>query len=237
METIQKTLTVFRSELKYLIGLQDRMHLIKCLNALLVPDAYGGYDGYSVRSVYFDGLDNQDYNEKMRKFDFVKRVRLRVYDIHSDTAKFEIKRKKSGNQIKDSIIVRKEDALEMLDGNFEVLKKYEGPTAELGYELCSTMGYRPVSMVEYKRRAYTHPFFNTRLTLDNELRYCNWDYDLYGEKTNYKQVLPLTDTILEVKYDRYLFPQLQDVLKQCNLKKCPVSKFGSSRELLQQFYY
>lgn len=230
-------LTVFRTELKYMIDLPDRLHLIKRLNTLLVLDTYGGYDGYYVRSVYFDSFDNQDYNEKMKKFTFLKRVRLRIYDIHSPIAKFEIKRKKAGRQIKDSLIVTREDAKELIKGNFEVFKHYEGETAELGYEICTTMGYRPVSMVQYKRRAYTHPFFNTRITLDNELQYCNFDYDLFKEKPNYKKVMPQQYTILEVKYARFLFPQLQDVLKECNLQKCPVSKFASSRELMQHYYY
>lgn len=234
---MKEKITVFRSERKYMLGLEDRMRLIKSLNALLIPDAYGGYDGYRVRSVYFDGLDNQDYNEKMQKFEFVKRVRLRVYSLEDQMVKFEIKKKKSGNQIKDSLLITREDAMEMIDGNFEVLKKYPGDTAELGYEVCTTMGYRPISMVEYKRRAYTHPFFNTRMTLDNELKYCNFNYNLFDENPNYQQVLPLTETILEVKYDRYLFPQIQDVLAQCNLKKCYVSKFGSSRQLLENYYY
>ncbi|SFH58491.1 polyphosphate polymerase domain-containing protein [Pisciglobus halotolerans] len=234
---VENNLTVFRTELKYLIDLPDRLHLINCLDRLLVPDAYGGYDGYQVRSVYFDSFGNQDYIEKMEKFAFVKRVRLRVYDIHSDIAKFEIKRKKSGRQIKDSLIVTREEANQMLQGNFEVLKNYEGITAELGYDICTTMGYRPVSMVEYKRRVYTHPFFSTRITLDSDLKYCNFDYDLFEENPNYKKVMPLTDTILEVKYARYLFPQLQEVLEHCDLKKCPVSKFASSRELLEAYYY
>ena len=63
---MKEKITVFRSERKYMLGLEDRMRLIKSLNALLIPDAYGGYYGYRVRSVYFDGLDNQDYNEKCK---------------------------------------------------------------------------------------------------------------------------------------------------------------------------
>ena len=73
--------------------------------------------------------------------------------------------------------------------------------------------------------------------MDNELQYCNFDYDLFEEHPNFKKVMPQNQTILEVKYARFLFPQLQDVLKQCNLKKCPVSKFASSREMLQGYYY
>ncbi len=237
MEQLKQSLTVSRKELKYFLNIEDRMRLIAALDKILVPDAYGGYDGYRVRSVYFDGYDNQDYVERREKFNFVKRIRVRAYTPEDQTAKFEIKKKWQHGQVKDSVIISREDAQEMIKGNFDVLKKYDDPTAELGYEICTTMGYRPVSMVEYKRRAYTHPFFSTRITLDSELQYCNFNYDLFDENPNYEQVLPITQTILEVKYDTYLFPQIQTVLASLNLEKCPISKFASSRSLLQGYYY
>lgn len=232
-----KSLSVFRSERKYLVNYQDRMRLISNLDKLLIPDAYGDYNGYKVKSVYCDGSDNQDYIEKRSKFNFVKRICLRIYHRDDPVAKFEIKRKTQQNQIKETVIVTRADAKEMLQGNFAVLKNYEGPTAELGYEVCASMGYRPISLVDYSRRAYTHPQFNTRITLDSELSYSNFAYDMFNEHATQRQVLPLNYSILEVKYETYLLPQIQAVLKACHLKPCPISKFGSSRALLEEFYY
>ncbi|MGI6578678.1 MAG: polyphosphate polymerase domain-containing protein [Saccharofermentanales bacterium] len=232
-----KKLTVQRSELKYLLGLEDRLFLLKALDTLLTPDAYGDYSGYSVRSVYFDGVDEQDYIGKKKKVGFQKRIRLRIYDTSDQTAKFEFKKKWSDNQIKESQVVSRADALEMLGGNFEVLRKYNTDTAKLGYELCKTMQYRPVSMVQYKRRAYTHPQFSTRITLDNELQYCNFNNGLFEpDNHNFINVTDITETILEVKYENFLLPYIQQVLQQCNLKKCHISKFGSSRALLDQLH-
>lgn len=59
-----KLLSVSRREVKYLISLEDRLFLIDALDKLLTPDSYGGYDGYVVRSVYFDSLANDDYIDK-----------------------------------------------------------------------------------------------------------------------------------------------------------------------------
>lgn len=239
MENIKNTknLSVARSELKYLLNMYDRLKLIRALDTLLIPDKYGAYNGYSVRSAYFDGVDNQVYTEKIKKFDFKKRIQIRAYTPDDQTAKFEIKKKWTHNQIKDSLIVSREDAQAMIAGNFEVLRKHDVPTAELGYHICTTMGYRPVSMVEYKRQAYTHPHFNTRITLDNNLEYTDSNFTLFGENINYKKVIGLKGTILDVKYDRFLFPQIQHVLAECDLQKCPISKFGSPRSVLQEFYY
>lgn len=234
----QKKLVVRRSELKYLIDLKDRLFLIKALNTLLTPDAYGDYSGYAVRSIYFDGVDDQDYWGKVNKIGFQKRVRLRIYDTNDQTAKFELKKKWRDDQVKESLIVTRADALEMLEGNFEVLKNYDSDVAELGYEICSTMQYRPVSMVQYKRRAYTHPQFSTRITLDNELQYANFDNGLFEpDGHNFVNVTDITETILEVKYENFLLPYVQDVLKQCDLKKCHISKFGSSRSILDELNF
>lgn len=235
--TASDKLTVSRKEFKFLLGLEDRLKLLQALDTLLIPDAYGDYDGYSVRSVYFDGIDNQDYYQKLTKEAFQKRVRLRVYNPTDETAKFEIKKKWSHSQIKETVVVTREHARQMLEGDFSSLLEYDDPTAELGYEICTTMSYRPVSMVEYKRKAYTHPQFSTRITLDNELRYRNWEYGLFDDDDqNYRAVTDLRETILEVKYDTYLLPYIQDVLASLNLRPCPISKFGSSRSLLAEFY-
>ena len=63
----QETITVSRREFKYMVDLKDRLYLLDALNKILVPDAYGGYNGYRVRSVYFDAIDNQDYIGKMKR--------------------------------------------------------------------------------------------------------------------------------------------------------------------------
>lgn len=231
-------LQVTRAEKKYLVGLRDRLYLIDSFNRILKADAYGDYSGYSVRTVYFDGLNNQDYLERKYKSPFQKRIRLRVYDPRDKNVKFEIKKKWTHSQVKDSIVISREDAQEMLMGNFEVLKNYDDDTARLGYELCKAGGYRPVSMVEYKRRAYTHPQFSTRITMDSDLRYSDKDFNLFSlDAIDYRNVTDITSTILEVKFERFLLPQIREVLANVDLKKCPFSKFGHSRALLEEYYY
>ena len=235
-ENPKKDIRVSRKEMKYMVDLEDRLYLISALNKILIPDVYGDYNGYSVRTLYLDGVDNQDYMSKKNKQDFRKRMRIRIYKPTDELAKFEIKRKFHGRQVKDSVLIKKEDVIEIQKGNFEPLLNYDSPTARMGYELGHSMGYRPVSVVEYKRRAYTHPSFNTRVTLDNMLRYKSIVNDLYAEDINFNYAMPLRNTILEVKFESYLFESIQKVLANCNLQKCKISKFGSSRALLEEYY-
>lgn len=231
-----KVLAVARKEIKYMVSLPDRLFLLDALDKLMTPDVYGGYDGYTVRSVYFDSITNEDYWDKKEHADQKKRFRLRVYHPDDTKAKFELKRKNFGRELKESVFVTREDAQKILQRDYSVLLHYNNPTAHYAYDLMRTRLYRPVSMVEYDRRAYTHPNFNTRVTLDNNLRYCMFDFDLFSRQPNFQSALEKDKTILEIKYDRFLFKQIQEVLAQCDLTQKPPSKFGSSRKILDQFY-
>ncbi len=232
-----ETLSVSRKEVKYLLSLPDRLFLLQALDKILTPDAYGGYNGYTVRSVYFDSITNEDYQAKKDHADEKKRIRLRVYHPEDEYAKFELKRKYFGREKKESLVVTREDAKELLKGNYEVLLHYESGMLPYVYDLMTSRMYRPVSLVEYDRRAYTHPNFNTRITLDNNLRYCDFCYDLFAKHLNFREGMPKDQTILEIKYDRFLFKQIQEVLGKCDLSGKPPSKFGTSRQLLKTYYY
>ena len=231
-------LSVSRREVKYMISLEDRLYLLNALNKILTPDAYGSYNGYTVRSLYFDSIANDDYIDKKNGEAHKLRIRMRVYDPDDKRVKFEMKRKAYGRELKESIYITREDAKELMKRNYAVLLKYTQPVAKYAYEIMSARLYRPVAIVEYDRRAYTHRNFNTRITMDNNLRYCDFTYDLFSHNLNFKKAMDGDMTILEVKYDRFLFKQIQDVLRHCDLHSFkPASKFGSSRQLLKEYYY
>lgn len=68
------------------------------------------------------------------------------------------------------------------------------------------------------------------------MRFCEFDHDLFAKHLNFKSAMPKEQTILEIKYDRFLFKQIQDVLSKCDLSKKPPSKFGTSRQILKEYY-
>ena len=236
-QTKTQLLSVSRREVKYLISLEDRLFLLDALNQLLTPDTYGGYNGYTVRSVYFDSVANDDYLDKREGVPEKKRIRMRVYHPDDEKVKFELKRKSYGRELKESQIISRADGKELLRGNYRVLLAYDSAVARFAYDLMTTRLYRPVSLIEYDRRAYTHHNFNTRVTMDHHLRYCDFCYDLFSHRLNFKEAMPKEDTILEIKYDRFLFKQIQELLGKCDLTRRPPSKFGTSRSILKQYYY
>ena len=230
-------LTVSRREVKYYVSLVERLMLIKNLNYILEADEYGGYNGYKVRSLYFDTPGNQDYHDKVNKKKFRTRVRLRIYDVNDQYAKLEVKRKFYDKQIKDSLKISKADAIELIAGNYDVILKYPSDITELFHSLIAGKKYRPVTIVQYSRRAYTHRDFNTRVTLDNNLCYCEFNDNLFSEKLNFKHAMPLDKTILEVKYEKILFPAIQNLLNLLQNEEKAPSKYGTSRNLLKTYNY
>lgn len=231
-------LSVSRKEVKFLVSSTDRVYLLNSLSQILVPDKYGDYNGYKTRSIYFDSIDNEDFREKQIKTEKRKRIRVRIYNEEDKFAKFEVKRKHFERELKESITITKEDAIRLINREYSVLLNYkDNPLYEYAFNLMKSKSYRPVSMVEYDRRAFTHEFFNTRVTLDNNLRFTNFNYDLFNKNINFQKGLPGDKSILEVKYDRFLFQQLQEVLSKCNFVGKPPSKFGTSRQLLNTYYY
>ena len=231
-------LSVSRKEVKFLVSSTDRVYLLNSLSQILVPDKYGDYNGYKTRSIYFDSIDNEDFREKQIKTEKRKRIRVRIYNEEDKFAKFEIKRKHFERELKESITITKEDAIRLINREYSVLLNYkDNPLYEYAFNLMKSKLYRPISMVEYDRRAFTHEFFNTRVTLDNNLRFTNFNYDLFNKNINFQKGLAGDKSILEVKYDRFLFQQLQEILSKCNFIGKPPSKFGTSRQLLNTYYY
>ncbi|WCM69855.1 VTC domain-containing protein [Clostridium perfringens] len=56
---------VNRRELKYVISEFDYYKLENLLKKILIPDKNNGSYGYSIRSLYFDSIDNCDYYAKL----------------------------------------------------------------------------------------------------------------------------------------------------------------------------
>ncbi len=230
------TMVVRRCEKKFAIGPEDHVRLLQAFHTLLTPDVNGGEFGYTVRSVYFDTMSNTDYFDKIYKARVRKTIRLRTYNSDSSVTKLEIKYKWGENQVKKSVVISKEDARALIDRNWEVLLKYNDSTAFDGYQKLKAGVYRPVSFIQYDRRAFTHRDFNTRLTLDNHVLFSNESFNLFKPDLDFCTPVMTHNSVLEVKYERFLLPFLQDLILSCELLGKPISKFGTSRRIVQRYY-
>ena len=102
---------VLRQEKKYLISKSDYIKYSAAFNTYLAQDENNGEHGYTVRSLYFDTLFDNDFNEKEEGVDIRRKIRLRIYKPTDEFASLEMKQKQGSQQLKRSLKMSKEDAI------------------------------------------------------------------------------------------------------------------------------
>lgn len=234
----ETALTVFRNEKKYLMPYSDALSIREKLDGILARDGHSETEGYVVRSLYFDSINNIDYKTKLAGVEKRKKIRIRIYSPDAQMCKLELKEKDGDLQHKVSIWIAREDAQELSKMNYSALTKYfeESQDAILIYTKMVMGGYRPVVMVEYDRIAYTYPVYNTRITVDMNVRSSESNLDLFSEEPLYT-ILMREDVVLEVKYDRKLARFISDILRQYHLTQCSVSKYCMGRKNFSDFEF
>lgn len=224
------TLSVSRCEYKYLMNYADAVRLKSVLSEILTLDRG---EPYKVRSLYFDSLNNIDFHAKMGGENVRKKIRLRIYDADATTAKLELKAKEGKYQQKRSLLVSREGAIKLTEGEYGILLNYEGDTALELYSYLMNGCYRPAVLIEYDREAYMYPEFNTRITFDFHVCSSEVDLNLFSKEIPWNPVIN-DQVILEVKFNEILVPVIQAVLSQFSLTNVSVSKYTNGRAILGQ---
>lgn len=225
-------LKVFRTEKKYELSLFESEMLFHKLLNVLEGDPYNGNEPYLVRSLYFDTIYNRDYWQKMDGLSNRRKIRLRVYSPDASEAKLEIKEKQGNAQLKRSLLISKDDAMELQKENYEVLKKYDAPIARELYSIMMTSMYRPVCIVEYKRRAFVNYTNDTRITFDSEISSSEGNFNVFDTNLFTYPVTSKDKIILEVKYNGFLLSYIKELINSCgkmeqsNSKYCMARVFG-----------
>ena len=77
---------VYRKEKKFLISLDEYIKKRHMLSQVLKPDAHSAADGYMIRTLYFDTVFDEDFDDKLAGIETRRKIRLRIYDTESDFA-------------------------------------------------------------------------------------------------------------------------------------------------------
>lgn len=235
---MEKELTSLRKEIKYVVPLGKALALRDRLDSLLERDSHCINGPYSVRSLYFDSVNNIDFAEKLAGVMDRKKVRLRIYDGDASLCKLEIKQKSGDRQQKLSLIVSEADARELAGGNIRALRKYfdSAETGLRAYGIMAQGQYRPVAQIEYDRLAYRYPMYDTRITLDMNVRSSESNMDLFSSEVRYTPVLR-EKAVLEVKYSGKLMGFLSALFAQFHLTQGTYSKYCAGRQVYYDFNY
>ncbi|MDS0525436.1 polyphosphate polymerase domain-containing protein [Clostridium sp. SHJSY1] len=224
-------LDVLRQEKKYLMSLSETRILYGLLSKVLHEDEHNKSGGYLVRSLYFDTPFDHDYYEKEDGLDNRKKIRIRVYSSKAKTAKLEMKEKFGNDQRKRSLTISQEQALDMINGNFEFLISMEESFAMELYLLMSQKLYRPKCVVEYDRTAFIVPENNTRVTFDMNIRASESDFNIFSDDLILYPVTSPDDVTIEVKFNNFLLGYVKDLLDSCGKIQVSNSKYVLSRSM------
>ena len=223
-----EVLKTFRHELKFVISYDEMLRVREKLNQVLTIDR--NENGYLLRSLYFDSLDDVDYYDKQGGEYKRKKIRLRTYDISSNKVKLEIKQKIDYNQLKESLVISKKDAKELMKENYDILLSYDDPVALKIYEILRTGCYKPKIIIEYLRVAYMSST-TTRITFDYNIKKCDDIGSFFKKNINYLDVTTPKDVVMEVKFDRFLEPYITEILSKYVSNYESVSKYIMGRNI------
>lgn len=223
---------VYRNELKYYINFRDYKYLINSLDKFMYKDKNGDKNNeYFIRSLYFDSILNGDFHDKIIGVMDRKKIRLRIYDFNQKKVKLEIKNKYSSYMLKETASISRDDCIELINGNTEVLLKYNDEVLRKAYYFMIKDYYKPAVIVDYEREAYTYPIQNIRITFDKNIRASIGDFDIFKHDINTASVFNEPTMILEVKYNRFLPSFIKDILSSVGASSSSISKYCKGRLL------
>lgn len=222
-------LDVSRKELKYSLHPAEAARLKKRLSFVMQGDPHNGTIGYRVRSLYFDTVVDGDFEDKVNGLEKRQKVRLRTYNTGAEIIKLELKEKTDTAQRKRSLSLNREEAVQMIKGEYSFLLKRGEPLAGWMYGFLVCRCYRPKCIVEYDRFAFILDNNDTRITFDSNIRASEAGYDLFDENLVLYPVASPNDVTLEVKYNGFLMTFVKNELATADKIWCSNSKYCRAR--------
>lgn len=220
---------VLRQEKKYLLSTVEELRLRAKLEKVIQGDIHNGENGYIVRSLYFDTLENRDYEEKMAGTEVRRKIRLRLYNPEDDFAFIELKQKQGPYQLKRSMKITREHAQKLAQGDYSVLTAYKEPLAWELYGILNMFTYQPSTIIEYRRKAFIVPENSIRITFDSEISATESSRELFGTDLLLYPVFEPWKTVLEVKFDEFLLSYVKKILRTAGKSEMAVSKYCMGR--------
>lgn len=205
----------YRHEWKHEINYADLVCIRSRLREVMEVDSHAVKGKYTIRSLYFDNLEDKALREKLYGLNYREKFRLRYYNSDTSLVRLEKKRKISGLEVKEIAVVTEEEVCRLLDGDIEWMistkPQYYRPLATELYVKMKDQGLRPKTIVEYTREPYIYRPGNVRVTFDYDIRTGPSPLDFLDPDS--PTICPnCPDKILlEVKWDDFL----PDIVRNC----------------------
>lgn len=221
----------FRHELKFLVSDMELEILRYRLRPIMHQDKHQQGNKYTVRSLYFDDLDDSCMRENEDGVDNRYKFRIRLYNGETSLIKLEKKSKLRGMTRKLGVTISTQDCLKYMNGEVVGLRENSSELEKELYAQMKTRGMRPASIVEYERTAFVEPMGNVRVTFDRNLGGSSRINQFLDETVALTPLLPQKQHILEVKYDELLPQYIAEMFSNGTLQRCSYSKYYFSRNI------
>lgn len=228
---------VLQQERKFLITIEDYYRLSQEFSKILQTDKHSKDDGYSIRSLYFDSLEDVDWQEKEDGVELRRKIRLRNYGSDCDFAMLEMKQKQGSNQKKRSLKMSREDARSLINGDMSILLRYPEDFAGECYARMNMNCYLPKTVIEYQRKAFVAKENNIRITFDHHIVGTESDFDIFSDKLLQNSLLDPSLVILEVKYNGFLLSYIKSLLNSVNGSELSASKYCLGRAISKHYRF
>lgn len=228
---------VLREEKKYLITYQNYISSNHYFSQTLHPDIHNKEDGYIIRSLYFDTLFDDDFYHKIDGLEIRRKIRLRIYSPDDDFAYLEMKQKQGNYQQKRSLKISKENAIRLINKEYQVLLETNDPFGIEMYTIMSEQHYIPKTINQYRRKAYVVNENSTRITFDSDIRATETSFDLFSKNLLLNPVFDQNYVVLEVKYNGFLLSYVKDIINSIDRIQTPVSKYCLGRTNTIKYIY
>lgn len=219
---------VFRHEWKHEINLSDKITLRQRLQAVAQPDEHTVDGKYEIRSLYFDNPEDKALREKIDGVNIREKFRIRYYDGDTSYIHLEKKSKRGNLSSKESALLTKKEAQEIVGGNYEWMLQHENPLVRELYTKMIIEGLRPKTIVDYTREPYVYAPGNVRVTIDYNIRTGLFCTDFLNPEC---PTIPIVDSpvILEVKWDAWLPDIIRDAIQVKDCHSIAFSKYAACR--------
>ena len=228
---------VLRQEKKYLIDIKQYYHLSRRFSNLLMEDRHSSGDGYVIRSLYFDQLDDNDFEEKIEGLEVRKKIRLRTYGENPQSAKLEMKQKQGMMQKKRSLTLDKEQSRRLISGDYSVLLESNSSFAGECFGLMHMQCYRPKAAVTYTRKVFVAKENEIRITFDHDIKGSESNFDIFSNDFVGNMIFDPFLVVMEVKFNGFLLSYIKDIINEVNASELAVSKYCLGRAIGKNYMF
>jgi len=219
------TFTFQRYEIKYLLTAEQKEKLLRRMDGIMIPDAFGRS---SIRNIYYDTPDRRLIRNSVDALDFKEKLRVRSYGAVAPDGKVfvELKRKSEGLVYKRRVSMSEAEAMEYMKCGKH--KNTTQITNEIDYFLSFYGNLEPAAFISSEREAfYDKNDRDFRMTFDDNILWRDKEMSLqeeaYGEK-----LLPDGYFLAEIKIANSIPLWLSEFFSENKIFRTSFSKYGNA---------